>query len=844
MKALSTRNDDPTRASRPWDSDRDGFVLGDGAGILVLEEYEHAKARGARIYCELAGFGASSDAFHMTAPSENGDGPARCMAMAIKRRAASMPTRSNTSTRTAPRRRSATSPKRMAIKRALGDHAYKTMVSSTKSMTGHLLGAAGGVEAIFSVLALHTRRHSADDQPRESGRRLRPRLRAERRRARRRSTSRCRTASASAAPTARWCSAASERASPQQRARARSRITQLARATSTCWRCTGRRRRAIRCCSNSVARRPRRGAGTCCSPTAVEPAAGSPMASRATRTATPLDGDFLSALDARLARRSASPRDEPRWPFRGGWALFLGYELAAQVEPVLRLAAGAGPRAGGAGAALPGGRAARPATAASASRSRKPGTRHGSTRIVADVAAPRPRCRRCREWQRAASIDEDEPAALHSTASRACIEYLAAGDVFQVNLSRGWRRGSTRRCRPGGAACAPARRESGAVRRPVRGDRTGRSSVPRRSGWCRCAAMRSRRARSPARARASPGDDDAARIRELVGHPKERAEHVMLIDLERNDLGRVCAPGSVEVDELMTVESYAHVHHIVSNVRGRLRADATPGDVIRAVFPGGTITGCPKVRCMQIIAELEGQGRGAVHRRVRLAEPRRRPRPQHPHPQRRSWKATRCASARARASSSTRCRSASSTKPAPRRAACCARWAQANERARSFIGDARIDALPGDAIAASRTATACSKPCACITGTVPWWDAHRARLAQAPSACGCRLPERDGDRAARSPSCSTTRRDGVAKLIVTRGGGGRGYAPAVDAPPVVAAVAPSLRRRRRAQAACILRWCDDRARAATRAGRHQALQSPRTGARPRRMARPRRSTKA
>jgi len=108
-----------------------------------------------------------------------------------------------------------------------------------------------------------------------------------------------------------------------------------------------------------------------------------------------------------------------------------------------------------------------------------------------------------------------------------------------------------------------------------------------------------------------PGDDDAARIRELVGHPKERAEHVMLIDLERNDLGRVCTPGSVVVDELMTVESYAHVHHIVSNVRGELLPGATPGRVIAAVFPGGTITGCPKVRCMQVIAELEGVGRGA-----------------------------------------------------------------------------------------------------------------------------------------------------------------------------------------------------------------------------------------
>ena len=107
------------------------------------------------------------------------------------------------------------------------------------------------------------------------------------------------------------------------------------------------------------------------------------------------------------------------------------------------------------------------------------------------------------------------------------------------------------------------------------------------------------------------GDDDVARIRELAAHPKERAEHVMLIDLERNDLGRVCVPGTVEVDELMTVESYAHVHHIVSNVRGRLRAGVTPGQAIAAVFPGGTITGCPKVRCMEIIAALEDAPRGA-----------------------------------------------------------------------------------------------------------------------------------------------------------------------------------------------------------------------------------------
>jgi len=154
MKAMSTRNDDPTRASRPWDANRDGFVLGDGAGILMLEEYEHAKKRGARIYCELAGFGASSDAFHMTAPSEDGDGPARCMAAAFKdaKINADQIGYLNAHGTSTPLGDVAET---LAIKRALGDHAYKTMVSSTKSMTGHLLGAAGGAEAIFSVLALH-----------------------------------------------------------------------------------------------------------------------------------------------------------------------------------------------------------------------------------------------------------------------------------------------------------------------------------------------------------------------------------------------------------------------------------------------------------------------------------------------------------------------------------------------------------------------------------------------------------------------------------------------------------------------------------------------------------------
>ncbi|KGM55502.1 hypothetical protein N800_14415 [Lysobacter daejeonensis GH1-9] len=328
----------------------------------------------------------------------------------------------------------------------------------------------------------------------------------------------------------------------------------------------------------------------------------------ATRDATDgvVEGDFLTALD-RAWRVARIPRDEPRWPFRGGWALFLGYELAAEIEPILHL-----PHAAG---SLPVACALRCPAAVLRDHAT------GECVAVAEVGhealldaisedvrtvASQPAMP---QWQPPTALDEDPPARF-TEGVRRILRYLAAGDVFQVNLSRGWRARFAQALSP--AALFQRLRDNNPA--PFAGIFTGADWAVVSASPERLVSVRGEVVETRPIAGTRPrfaGDDDSARIRELVGHPKERAEHVMLIDLERNDLGRVCTPGSVEVDELMTVESYAHVHHIVSNVRGRLRENVTPGEVIRATFPGGTITGCPKVRCMQIIAELEGEGRGA-----------------------------------------------------------------------------------------------------------------------------------------------------------------------------------------------------------------------------------------
>jgi len=317
---------------------------------------------------------------------------------------------------------------------------------------------------------------------------------------------------------------------------------------------------------------------------------------------------FLPALDRWWRQeRAALPHDMARTvPFTGGWLVYLGYELAGQIEPRLRLPQAVGPIA----------QAIRiPAAVVHEHGSRRCWivAEEGAADLIPRIAADLRRVAHLpdrREGLLESSVAEDDPTRYLQAVERA-LEYIGAGDIYQANLSRGWQ--ATLR-----AGVRPHQ-----VYRRLRETNPGPfsglallegvaivSSSPERLVSVRDGVVTTRPI-AGTRPRGADPEADRALARELHAHPKERAEHVMLIDLERNDLGRVCEPGSVQVDEFMTIESYSHVHHIVSNVRGRLRADVTPGNVLAAVFPGGTITGCPKVRCMEIIAELEGAPRGA-----------------------------------------------------------------------------------------------------------------------------------------------------------------------------------------------------------------------------------------
>ncbi len=317
--------------------------------------------------------------------------------------------------------------------------------------------------------------------------------------------------------------------------------------------------------------------------------------------------DFFNALDKawQNERTTCKPGRAAELPFRGGWFLYLSYELAGQIEPRLSLP----PDDSG----LPVACATRFPAAIIFDHASKRSVLVSEQHILLDSMRD--------------DIDRLPPGAIHDDypaielhedpdehyirSVERILDYIREGDVFQVNLSRAWK------------GEWPAQTETAQLYRRLRtanpgpfnglatfGDSAVMSSSPERLVDVHDGRVQTRPI-AGTRPRAGDEQQDAALSRELMDHPKERAEHIMLIDLERNDLGRIAIPGSVEVSELMVLESYASVHHIVSNVQADIRPDVTPGAIIRAVFPGGTITGCPKVRCMEIIAALEGTGRGA-----------------------------------------------------------------------------------------------------------------------------------------------------------------------------------------------------------------------------------------
>jgi len=315
--------------------------------------------------------------------------------------------------------------------------------------------------------------------------------------------------------------------------------------------------------------------------------------------------DFLQALD-RQWRESHHPAQDTNLPFTGGWFVYLGYELAAQIEASLELPA--------AEDGLPTAFATRIPAACILDLERDELhllAEQGEmlAQMQSDLETLGKEQPADHNSPVAIRLDEEDPRRHRQVVERSK-QYILDGDIFQANLSRLWQ-GQLQEEMEAAELYARLRQHNPA---PFAGlahfnDVDIISSSPER-----LVEVRGDRVQTRPIAGTRPrgqGEADAELSRELLGHPKEQAEHIMLIDLERNDLGRICVPGSVEVNELMVLESYAHVHHIVSNVRGRLRPGTTPGEVIRAVFPGGTITGCPKVRCMEIIAELERTGRGA-----------------------------------------------------------------------------------------------------------------------------------------------------------------------------------------------------------------------------------------
>ncbi len=322
---------------------------------------------------------------------------------------------------------------------------------------------------------------------------------------------------------------------------------------------------------------------------------------------------FLDALDLwwKSLRTPTNNNHEPDLPFTGGWFVFLSYELAAEIEPCLKLPASK--------KNIPVALAVRCPAAIIVDRQKnktfavaETGYEHLLDKIEND----------CNILHASHQGDSQHSPVYATSVTEAATEpyleqvdrikqYIRDGDVFQANLSRLWQIKIEAAVTDADLFNHLSKSNPASFAALIKMDKaTIISSSPERLVRSKNNRVETRPI-AGTRPRSSEDITDAALADELLAHPKEQAEHIMLIDLERNDLGRICKPGSIKVNELMMLESYQHVHHIVSNVQGEIRDDVTPADIIRAVFPGGTITGCPKVRCMEILAEMEKESRGA-----------------------------------------------------------------------------------------------------------------------------------------------------------------------------------------------------------------------------------------
>lgn len=316
---------------------------------------------------------------------------------------------------------------------------------------------------------------------------------------------------------------------------------------------------------------------------------------------------FLESFERCWQREVLATVTQADLPFHGGWFVFLAYELASEVEPSLKLHP------------LPAGFPVAVAWRCPAALIHDRYTGHYYAVVeneYADIlpllkadAAHHARCASHNTNVYHVIEEGDEGSYLRQVAR--IKQYIVDGDIFQANLSREWCLTIDADTRDASLFAQLSVSNPGSFAAMCNlGEISILSSSPERLITVRDGIAQTRPI-AGTRPRSDNDYTDTMLADELLRHPKEQAEHIMLIDLERNDLGRVCVPGSIEVNEMMSLETYQHVHHIVSNIRGRLRTDVTPADVIRAVFPGGTITGCPKVRCMEILADMERQARGA-----------------------------------------------------------------------------------------------------------------------------------------------------------------------------------------------------------------------------------------